>query len=145
MPVSISLRFTNGHQADERLAAWISRLRSSRTIRFEVAPQVQERLGGYWLFDDSALGGLAVVKRLIQRAGQPPQKEDGDQRPARTDGFRVHDGTWPCRPASQAVNRSSCCVACRALICSLTHCGFLASCLATQSGWALINAWTHSG
>jgi hypothetical protein len=92
-----------------------------------------------------ALGGLAVVQRLIQRAGQPPQKEDGDKRPARTDGGRVHDGTWLGRPASQAANRSSCCVAWRALICSLTHCGFLASCLATQSGCALISDWTQSG
>jgi hypothetical protein len=78
LPVSISLRFTKGHQADERLAASISRLRRSRTIWFGVAPQVQECFGGCRLFDGSALGGLAVVQRLIKRAGQPPQKEDGD-------------------------------------------------------------------
>src|SRR3990167_6572817 len=145
VPVSISLRFTKGHQADERLAASISRLRRSLTRGFRVAPQVHEWFGGCRLVDCWALGGLAVVQRLIQRAGQPPQKEDGDQRQARTDGSRVHDGTWLGRPASHAAKRTSRCVAWRALICSLTHCGFLASCLATQSGCALISAWIQSG
>ena len=121
--VSISLRFTKGHQADERFTASISRPRCSRTVGFEVAPQVQGWLSGCRLFDGRALEGLAVFQRLIQRAGQAPQKDDGDKRPTRTDGIRVHDGTWLGRPASQAANRSSCCVARRALISDWTQSG----------------------
>ena len=69
MPVPISLRFTKGHQAVERLTASRSRLRCSRTVGFEVAPQVQGWLNGSQLFDGRARGGLTVVQRLIQRAG----------------------------------------------------------------------------
>ena len=53
MPVSISLRFTKGHQADERLAASISRLRRSRALGFGVASQVQE-----WFYS----AGIIVVE-----------------------------------------------------------------------------------
>ena len=72
------------------------------------------------------------------------------------DGFLVqwrvgcHDEPLHCELCdaywgSPLTNRSACCVSSRSLICSLIHCGFLASCLATQSGCALIRRWTHSG
>jgi len=67
LPVSISLRFTKGHQADERLAASISRMRRSRTLGFGVAPQVQEWFGGCRSFDGMALGGLAFVPIVAPR------------------------------------------------------------------------------
>ena len=59
--------------------------------------------------------------------------------------FYLQSGSMLGKPAAHEPNRSSGWVAWGALICSLTHCGFQASCLATQSGCALISDWTQSG
>lgn len=73
------------------------------------------------MFDEKRLGGLFVEQGLIQRASQPPQQRNSQQRPAGTDGRPVHDASMADGSASRLPNMSVCGVSLCALICSLTH------------------------